>query len=167
MIFLISDYPISYTPSAAVYVEEAQNKSSNNDKVLIVGDPAIDNQSEEFLQRIGLLAESESSTKIPTLLSSEDSGAEVKIISNIIKADNIFLSKGATETNFKQNAEVSKIIHLSTHSLLYKKQPLILFSNFYDPENDGFLEASEIVQLKLNSDLVVLSSSSSGLRKVR
>ena len=66
----------------------------------------------------------------------------------------------------KENAELKKVIHLSTHSLLYKKQPLIFFSNFYDPENDGFLEASEIVQLKLNSDLVVLSSCSSGLGKI-
>ncbi len=165
MKFLITDYPISYTPSAAVYVEEAQNKSSNNDKVLIVGDPAIDNQSEEFLQRTGLLEESVSSTNILTLQPSENSGAEVTIIGDIIKADKVLLSKDATETSFKQNAEASKVIHLSTHSILYKKQPLILFSNFYDPENDGFLEASEIVRLKLNSDLVVLSSSSSGLGK--
>ena len=165
--FLIADYPISYTPSAKVYLDEDQNKSSNNDKVLIVGDPAIDTQSDEFLQRIGLVEEFESSTKIPTLLSSEDSDAEVTMIGKIIKTDKVFLNKDATETNFKQSAEVSKVIHLSTHSLLFKKQPLILFSNFYDPENDGFLEASEIVQLKLNSDLVVTKFVQFGARKVR
>src|SRR3972149_5536006 len=37
------------------------------------------------------------------------------------------------------------------------------YSNNDDEENDGFLEAGEIVQLKLNSDLVVLSSCKSGL----
>jgi CHAT domain-containing protein/tetratricopeptide (TPR) repeat protein len=164
--FLVADYAISYSPSASVYAEEVKNKLSNNDKVLIVGDPAIDNQSEDFAERRGLLEESISAPRSFTLLPLKYSGEEVNMISEIIKADKVFLHKDATETNFKQNAELSKIIHLSTHSLLYKKQPLIFFSNFYDPENDGFLEASEIVQLKLNSDLVVLSSCSSGLGKL-
>jgi len=164
--FLIADYAVSYSPSASVYAEEVQNKLTNNDKVLIVGDPAIDNQSEDFAERRGLLEESISSPRSFTLLPLKYSGEEVNMIGEIIKADKVFLNKDATETNFKQNAELSKIIHLSTHSLLYKKQPLIFFSNFYDPENDGFLEASEIVQLKLNSDLVVLSSCSSGLGKL-
>lgn len=164
--FLIADYAISYAPSAAVYAEEVQNKLINNGKVLIIGDPVIDNQSEEFAERRGLLEESISSPRSFTLLPLKYSGEEVNMIGEIIKADNIFLHKDATETNFKENAGLRKIIHLSTHSLLYKKQPLIFFSNFYDPENDGFLEASEIVQLKLNSDLVVLSSCSSGLGKL-
>ncbi len=66
----------------------------------------------------------------------------------------------------KENAELSKIIHLSTHSFLFNKQPVIFFSNYNDKKNDGFLEAGEIVQLKLNSDLVVLSSCNSGLGNV-
>lgn len=164
--FLVADYAISYAPSASVYAEGVQNKLTNNEKVLIVGDPAIDNQSEDFGERRGLLEESINSPRSFTLLPLKYSGEEVDMISKIIKADKVFLNKDATETNFKQNAELSKIIHLSTHSLLYKKQPLIFFSNFYDSENDGFLEASEIIQLKLNSDLVVLSSCSSGLGKL-
>jgi CHAT domain-containing protein/Flp pilus assembly protein TadD len=164
--YLIEDYPISYSPSAAVYIEELQNQLSNRDKVLIVGDPDIDDQSEEFSERRSLMAESEGSKRNITLLPLRYSSEEVESIGDIIKTHIVFTAKDATETNFKQNAELSKIIHLSTHSLLIEKQPLIFFSNFYDPENDGFLEASEIVQLKLNTDLVVLSSCSSGLGKV-
>ncbi len=165
-IFLVERYAISYSQSASIYCEEVQNTLINNNKVLIVGDPAIDSQTDEFAERRGLLEETVSTPRSFTLLPLKYSGEEVSMIGNIIKADNIFVSRDATETNFKQNAEMSKIIHLSTHSLLFKKQPLIFFSNFYDPENDGFLEASEIVQLKLNSDLVVLSSCSSGLGEV-
>src|SRR4030066_122141 len=132
--FLIADYAVSYSPSASVYAEEVQNKLTNNDKVLIVGDPAIDNQSEDFAERRGLLEESISSPRSFTLLPLKYAGEEVNMIGEIIKADKVFLNKDATETNFKQNAKLSKIIHLSTHSLLYKKQPLIFFSNFYDPE---------------------------------
>lgn len=164
--FLIEDYPISYTPSASVYIEESQNNLSNDKKVLIVGGPNIDVQSEEFAERRGLLEEPIKSMRGLALLPLKYSTDEVNQISSIIKTDKILTNKDATETNFKQNASLSRIIHLATHSLLYKKQPLILFSNFYDPENDGFLEASEIVQLNLNSDLVVLSSCGSGLGEI-
>jgi CHAT domain-containing protein/tetratricopeptide (TPR) repeat protein len=164
--FLIEQYAISYSQSASIFCEEVQNTLTNNDRVLIVGDPAIDSQTDEFAERRGLLEETVSTPRSFTLLPLKYSGEEVSMIGNIIKADKIFVSRDATETNFKQNAEMSKIIHLSTHSLLFKKQPLIFFSNFYDSENDGFLEASEIVQLKLNSDLVVLSSCSSGLGEI-
>lgn len=164
--FLIADYSISYSPSASVYIEEIQNGLATNDKIIIVGDPVIDNQSDEFAERRGLLEEEINSPRSFTLFPLKYSAEEVNMIGSIIKTDHVFLNKDATETNFKENAELSKIIHLSTHSLLHKKQPLIFFSNFYDPENDGFLEASEIVQLKLNSDLVVLSSCSSGLGKI-
>ena len=56
--FLIADYAVSYAPSAAVYAEEVPNKLINNNKVLIVGDPFIDKQTEEFAERRGLLRES-------------------------------------------------------------------------------------------------------------
>ena len=59
-----------------------------------------------------------------------------------------------------------KIIHLSTHSLLYKDQPLIIFSKQEDRSDDGYLEVSEILQLDLRSDLIVLSSCRSGLGKI-
>lgn len=164
--FLIEDYSISYSPSASVYIEEVQNYLSNDKKILIVGDPSLDAQSEEFAERRGLLEDPIKSERGLALLPLKYSTEEVNKISRIIKADRILTNKDATETNFKQKASLSRIIHLSTHSLLYEKQPLILFSNFYDPENDGFLEASEIVQLNLNSDLVVLSSCSSGLGEI-
>lgn len=164
--FLISEYSVSYTTSAALFAEEVKNNLPNDDKILIVGDPAIDNNSDEFAERRSLLEESVGTPRSLTLLPLKYSAEEVNMIKSIIRTDKLFVSKDATETNFKQHAELSRIIHLSTHSLLYKKQPLIFFSNFYDPENDGFLEASEIVQMNLNSDLVVLSSCSSGLGRL-
>jgi len=46
------------------------------------------------------------------------------------------------------------------------KQPVIFFSNTNDLRNDGFLETAEIVQMKLNADLVVLSSCNSGIGRI-
>ncbi len=164
--YLIYDYTISYIPSAKVYLEEVENKLPNLNKVLIVGNPAINEKSDLFADRRGLLDESVSTPRNITLLPLRYSLEEVNMIGNLIRVDRLFTARDATETNFKQHAELSKIIHLSTHSVLFEKQPVIFFSNVNDIENDGLLEASEIIQLKLNSDLVVLSSCSSGLGRV-
>lgn len=66
----------------------------------------------------------------------------------------------ATETAFKKSIN-HRVIHLAVHAIANPEQPdraaLVLLS---DPSNgeDGFLETSEIVQLQLNADLVVLSA---------
>jgi len=164
--YLINDYKISYTPSAASYVEQKKNKFKNNGNVLIVGDPDINAEIEGFSERRGLLEEGSGIPRNVSLLPLKYSGEEVDAISKIINADKVLIRRDATETAFKNNAESSGIIHLSTHSFLYKRQPVIFFSNYYDSENDGFLESNEIVRLKLNSDMVVLSSCNSGLGTV-
>ncbi len=164
--FLLSDYDISYSPSASAFLEQQNNNLKNNGKVLLVGDPSINTESREFAERRGLLNERPGIPRNLALLPLKYSGEEVSNIGEIVNASTILLNKNATETNFKENAGLSRIIHLSTHSFLYKKQPLIFFSNTYDAENDGFLEAGEIVRLKLNSDLVVLSSCNSGLGSI-
>jgi CHAT domain-containing protein len=76
-----------------------------------------------------------------------------------------YLGAEATETLFKR-ADLSryKYVHLATHGLLVngtstkRRQPSIIFSLYGDRENDGFLQLGEVFGLKLNSDLVVLSS---------
>lgn len=164
--FLLNDYDISYSPSATAFLQQQKNSLKNDGKVLLVGNPSINTESREFADRRGLLDESPGIPRNLAFLPLKYSGEEVNNIGEIISANKILLDNNATETNFKQNASLSRIIHLSTHSFLYHKQPLIFFSNTYDAENDGFLEAGEIVQLKLNSDLVVLSSCNSGLGSV-
>jgi len=78
----------------------------------------------------------------------------------------IYLGGQATETLFKK-ADLSRYayVHLATHGVIlgsrakYQQQPAIVFSLYGDKENDGFLQLGEAFGLKLNSDMVVLSSS--------
>ena len=161
--FLVLNYDISYTPSIAVFFQQHQGTSRKDEKVLLVGNPLINNKISGYAERRGLLEEQSSLPREIPLLPLKYSGEEVHDIGKIIKANTILTDKNATETNFKKDVGQNGIIHLSTHSFLFKKQPVIFFSNYYDPYNDGFLEAGEIVQLKLKSDLVVLSSCNSGL----
>lgn len=72
----------------------------------------------------------------------------------------LLLGDDATETAFKK-ASNHRVIHLAVHAIANEARPersaLVLLS---DPahDEDGFLQASEIVQLPLNADLVVLSA---------
>ena len=161
--YLIYHFNFSYSPSASILLHQKKNNFRNNDKVLIMGNPVIGNKKMEYADRRGLLEESGGLPRNVGLFPLEYSGEEIAQINNLLDADEVLTSNEATETGFKENSEFSKIIHLSTHSFLFNKQPVIFFSNNDDEENDGFLEAGEIVQLKLNSDLVVLSSCKSGL----
>jgi CHAT domain-containing protein len=53
-------------------------------------------------------------------------------------------------------------IHLATHGVLDNRQPLyshlVLTKTDGDPENDGLLEAREIMDMSLRADLAVLSA---------
>ena len=53
-------------------------------------------------------------------------------------------------------------IHLATHGVLDNRQPLhsllLLTKTQGDPENDGLLEAREIMEMNLQADLAVLSA---------
>jgi CHAT domain-containing protein/tetratricopeptide (TPR) repeat protein len=160
--FLLFDYNISYASSPSNYLELKNSKLLNDGDIFLLGDPSVNNNN-NYTTRRGLLSESVGLPRNINLLPLKYSKDEILQIHNITDASNIFLAKDATESNFKKYSGYNKVIHLSTHSFLYNRQPLIFFSNTNDKENDGFLEAGEIVQLKLNSELVVLSSCNSGL----
>ena len=164
--FLIEKYPVMYTPSASIYAAQYEKNLSESDINLLVGNPEISNDDFNSSYRSGLLSKDDSSYRNIELFPLEFSAEEIENVDDIFANNVVLLSENATEENFKSNASSSKLIHLSTHSFLYKSQPLIIFSTSEEKLDDGFLEISEIVQMNLNSDLVVLSSCRSGLGKM-
>ncbi len=77
----------------------------------------------------------------------------------------IYVGPQATETLFKK-ADLGRYgyVHLATHGVLlggsgrFHQRPAIVFSLYGDKENDGFLQLNEVFGLRLNADMVVLSS---------
>ncbi len=77
-------------------------------------------------------------------------------------ASSVFVGRQATESTFKALAPTYSVIHLATHGVLDNRSPLyshlLLTGNEGSAEDDGLLEAREIMNMKLSADLAVLSA---------
>lgn len=96
------------------------------------------------------------------------SEAEVKGIRKIIHASRrqVHFGKQATETILKRDAGSARIIHLATHYFNNDVEPMyseIILTPDEKQNQDGLLQTYEIFNLRLNADLVVLSSCNSAL----
>jgi len=164
--FLIEKFSTMYSPSASIYITQKIKKLSSNSNNLLLGDPSLGSEDFNISYRGALIGDDDISTRNLKLFPLEYSRQEIENVDNIISGSTVLLSEEATEENFKRDAPRSNIIHLSTHSFLYKNQPLIIVSKDKNSKEDGFLEIDEILNLNLNCDLVVLSSCRSGLGKI-
>jgi CHAT domain-containing protein len=81
----------------------------------------------------------------------------------------VFRREYASEEQVKNHQLVNyKIVHFATHSVIDDNMPArssIVLSLDDNLEEDGFLQVREIYNLKMNADLVTLSSCESGLGK--
>lgn len=95
---------------------------------------------------------------------------EVKAIQSITNAT-IYLNEEANELNFKQTAGNFDILHLAMHTIIDDDNPMyskLAFSKpAVDNQEDGFLNLTEIYNLRLKARLVVLSSCNSGSGKLK
>lgn len=153
-----------YTPSYSV-LKELENISYEKGKTsLLVGDPLINTSSRGFAERRNIQKKSGSNNERENLfLPLKYSVEEVNSIDNMLDFSTVLTGSFATESRFRELAADASLIHLSAHSSVTMNQPVIYFSGLYDAENDGVLEPGEIASLGLKSEMVVLSSCSSGL----
>ena len=169
--WLIKDYKIAYAPSISSLREIIQRKKSNGPKprmdILAFGDPffgpweAGENGSDIFQDYY-----TSNAFKFFRL---KYSGFEIDKISSLFKKRKrkIFRREEASkEQLINHSLDDYKIIHFATHSIIDEKIPArssIVLSLDEDLTQDGFLQMREIYNLKLNSDLVTLSSCQTGL----
>lgn len=149
--FLIEDHSLYYAPSLSV-LREMKRKSSTNERtdssLIAFGNPVI-GKDEQRNEELCPLPEAE---------------AEVNSIANSFSPTRrkVLIGREATEKIFRSLATTYSTIHLATHGIIDNRQPLyshlLLTKSEGDPENDGLLEAREIMNMSLHADLAVLSA---------
>ncbi len=189
--YLGEKYKISYYPSASVMATMRQFKESPkiSKPLFALGDPVYEDSDVRYSRRKSgtiVLASVDptpslnlrsalvrSGFSLPRLPETRDEVLEIGALFGY-KADdpNIKLDMDASKSELlKSDLGRYRFIHFATHGLLsgdipYILEPALVLSQpgNRNPE-DGFLKMSEILELKLNADAVVLSACKTALGK--
>ncbi len=182
MPYLIKDYAISYSYSATLFQQTFSEEKTAIPETTNLNDwlalaPVFDG-----VNSISRLRDGNSVSSLP------GTETEVKTISKLYEEHNkttkINLFTDANEA-FVKSGELKnyKILHFATHGFVNTEKPelsgIILaqdttiafegYENIYGniaQQNDGILYQSEIYNLELNADLIVLSACQTGLGKI-
>jgi CHAT domain-containing protein len=156
--FLIEDAAITYAPSLTVLREMAKRRKNRGPNsapatLLALGNPLL---SRETVNRAALTLRDEKLDPLP------DAEKEVKALSRLYGSarSKVYIGAEAREDRLKAEATQARVLHFATHGILNNASPmyshLVLAQG--DTNEDGLLEAWELMQLDLKADLAVLSA---------
>jgi CHAT domain-containing protein len=156
--YLIEDFAIFHAPSLGVLKEVKGRKgdrAGTSPSLLAFGNPSIS-------------AETKDSRFEPL----PDAETEVKRLAELFTPNRsrILIGEQANEQAFNSFAPAASILHFATHGTFDNRHPhhsFLLLAKTKDSANgDGLLEAREILDLKLNADLAVLSACETARGKI-
>jgi len=158
---LIEDHAISYAPSLTVLCEMIKARSKGQGggaapaTLLAFGNPAL---GKTIVERVKLARRDEQLDPLP------EAEQEVKAIGRLYGAgrSQVYTGAQASEALMKAKAGSYRILHLATHAILNDTSPMyshvLLSQAGTNRDEDGLLEAWEIMNLNLQADMVVLSA---------
>src|SRR5262249_28596542 len=155
--FVLEKSAVSYAPSLTVLREMAKERRRGAEtahmSLLAFGNPAL---GEETVARAPLAMRDEKLGPLP------EAEAEVKVLGRLYGAarSKIYVGAAAREDRAKNEAGAFQVLHFATHGVLNNVAPmyshLVLAQG--DKNEDGLLEAWELMQMDLHADLAVLSA---------
>jgi CHAT domain-containing protein len=178
--FLVENHVVTYSQSATVALEDARAKpaATGHRSLVALGDPVYDWASFKAGKPEGLPKPDSRGFKRYTdaktitpkrkrgggLMRLPGTAAEVKSIAPLFGSDaHVFLRDKASEENIKSGIlSGARIIHIASHGLFETDYQALALSMRPESSDDGFLLQSEIAELKLDADLVVLSACETG-----
>ena len=174
--YMLHRYSIHYTPSVSVLGMIYAQVKSRDVAVMAArktfvgfGDPEYkpDKENEDDFEYNKTLKQ-QGFYDLDRLINSKKELEQIS--SNFPDSNTVFLRENAKESAVKFSLSDVRYIHFATHGILDERNPEFsgVIMNLVQPDKpeDGFLQASEIFDLKLNADLVVLSACETGLGKV-
>lgn len=155
--YLLEDYAVSYAPSLSVLrqMSVGKNAAGGSPSLLAFGNPTMP---------VEIAANIKTAYRGETLGPLPDAETEVNTLQTIwgTSSSRVFIGGNARKSVFRSEASKYSVIHLATHGILDDNSPmysrLVMARSENDPNDDGLLEAREIMQLDLQADLVVLSA---------
>lgn len=170
--YLVERSPVSYAPSASVLLllkTERYERESPFDKQLVAfGDPDFGDSDDGERVDAGSSAGSAVRFGLGRL---PHSGVEVRTISALFPSSegDVFVRADAAEERVKAGLKNYRFVHFATHGIVDEQRPdfsgLVLAQNPTAKE-DGFLQASEILNMEIDAELAVLSACETGLGKM-
>jgi CHAT domain-containing protein/Tfp pilus assembly protein PilF len=156
-VHLLEDYTLFYAPSLSVLREmtKQRNSATRLKTLLALGNPQLGggpfakDRALDSEMRFGPLPEAEK---------------EVQTLARLYGAANshIVIGSEAREGVVKTEASKYAVLHFATHGLLDDRNPMFSFLTLAqtagDPNEDGLLEAREIINMDLHAKLAVLSA---------
>lgn len=156
--YMLEDAAITYAPSLTVLREMTKRRLNQTatrapTTLLALGNPVL---GPETAKRNGLTMRNGNLDQLP------ESGEEVKALARLYgpARSKVYVGVEAREDRVKSEAGGAGILHFSTHGTLNNAAPMYSYLTFAEvgPNDDGLLEAWELMQLDLKAELAVLSA---------
>jgi CHAT domain-containing protein/Tfp pilus assembly protein PilF len=153
--YVVESASVSYAPSFTVLREMTKRRSSQpaSANLLALGNPRLD---QETIRKVSFTRRDEKLEPLP------EAEQEVKTLGRLYgpARSQVYIGADAREDLVKSEAGQAKILHFATHGVLNNVSPM--YSHLVLAEGganeDGLLEAWELMQLDLHADLAVLSA---------
>ncbi len=159
--YLVETHAIATAPSASVLDPALRPKRRGRSPVLLaVGNPTTHRAR-------ALLDETRAATtfRFGPLPYAEE---EVHQVARHFRRARTLVGALATEDAIASALPRATVVHFATHAWFDAREPLssgLVLAQDEDPDEDGFLQAREILDLELDAELVVLSACDTGLGK--
>lgn len=160
--YLIEDYAVSYAPSLTVLRETGRLRRPGHRApprtLLAFGNPDLGDPS----------AETSRTRPIGDLVPLPEAERQIERLHQLYGEDRsrTYVGTEAREARAKAEAGDYRILHFATHGVLDDRNPMssyvVLSQTDPSDEEDGLLEAWELMTLDLDADLVVLSACETG-----
>jgi tetratricopeptide (TPR) repeat protein len=128
---LIDDFTIAITPSASVYAGCRARRGRSGAKNIVMGVP--DSRSPHMMQ-------------------------EARSVAEMLPESQLFTGPDATIGNFREHASGARIVHLATHGMFRRDNPLFSAIQLAD----GQLNLIDLARSSLDAELVTLSACNTG-----